>query len=1136
MINLQPKLRLYFRVLIMSLSLIVFQSPSFAQESSVLANGKWVKMSFATAGVYKIDRSVLTDMGFDPVQIDPANLAIYGNGGGMLSQSNAVERVQDLHENAIYVHGGLDGIFNSEDYILFYVDAVSARSFDDKDQTFSFEKNLYTDQVSYFITVKNTAGKRIASNPNLGTGFPLIETYNKLIWHEEDLFNILGSGREWYGERFDSQNEKTFDLSLDGLAATGTIGIYTKAMAQSFLSSSMTVELDGNQIGQLNFNSIANARYTRKGNDKNRTWSVPAAGRSSLSNLKFTFDRNGSTSALAYLDEFILDVPAQLQLSNEQTPFRSVQSLENGISTYQISNTTAESMIWNISNPLDPSLQESDFSTGLNSFGDFSDRLKEYVVFNPSEISLVTSFEPLENQDLHGMSSPDFIIISHQDFLSQAQRLADFRQSNDGLETTVVDLTSIYNEFSSGNQDISAIRDFIRYMYNQSGKLKYVLFFGRGSYDYKSRIDQNTNFTPTYEARNSIDPLNSFSSDDFFGFLDEDEGEWVESAIGDHILDIGIGRIPATSPEDAEIAIDKIINYQTSSQTLGDWRSRLLFVADDGDNNIHQRDADQLATLVDTTYDDFNVHKLYLDAFEQERQPTGEFSPSAQQSLLNSIEQGVLVLNFTGHGAETGWMQERVLTLELIDEMSNIDNLPLLVTATCEFGRNDDPSIISGAEKMLFKDDGGAIALITTARPVFSSTNYDLNLALYGSILEQENGNYARLGDIIKFTKNNSLNGSLNRNFLLLGDPSMRLAYPSKDISIQSINGLNVDPLEIDTIKALQRVQISGQIEQDGVKDGSFNGTLNFELLDKRQKIQTKGTESRVFEFEERNSALFKGTASISHGNFSLQFVVPLNIDYNWGAGKMVMYAINENGTQDALGSNVDFILGGTADLEAPDNSPPEILAYLNDTLSNGPFFIKSNATLLVKIVDENGINISQAGIGQEITAVLNDSVQFNLNPFFTTIKDDFTIGWVDFPLRNLHSGPNRLTIKAWDNYNNSQTSTLEFIVSDDNSTLITDITNFPNPFITSTTFSIAHNSAGERVELTVEIFNNRGEKITSLYQTASSANSVQEILWNGTNFDGSKLSNGLYIYNVILRSESSGETYSKRQKLIISN
>jgi len=1107
-----------------------------ARQNSVLSEGYWVKMSFTKSGMYKIDRPTLAAMGFDINAIDPGNIQIYGIEGGMLPQANNAYTSLQLQELAILVEGQADGSMGPDDYVLFYVDGPDAIRY--TGLTHQVVKNLYSEEVHYFLTVAGNEGRRIGNLASIQGNHPVINTYDKLVSHEQEIFNIIGSGREWYGEQLTTEVPLSFEIDLANLSSNSEILLSVTGMSQAFISTAFNVDFGAQQAGQLNFSTIPDTRYGIKGNQQSRVFRLNTDDfdGSTSTTLAITYNKNGQSNAIGYLNRFVAELPTNLTYNTTPYNFRAKASLAQSLSSFKITSPSGPILVWDVTDPISPAVQELDVNGNEASFGAFSNTLHEYTVFAETDVPLVVEYEQQSNQNLAGMSVPDLLIVTNDLLKPHAERLADFRRSHDGLEVAVVTTEEIYTEFASGRQDISAIRNMARFLKDRSNQFRYMLFFGKGSYDYKDRIENNTNLVPTYEARNSLHPLLSYSSDDFFGFLDEDEGSWAESSSGDHLLDIGIGRIPATTPAQASIAVDKIISYQTDPQALGDWRSRLVFVADDGDRNIHQRDADQLATLIDTTYKDYNVNKLYLDAFEQELRPNGEFSPQAVNALLDEVDKGALVINFTGHGAETGWMQERVLTTDLIDDWDNGQKLPLLVTATCEFGRNDDPTIFSGAEKMLFKSDGGALALITTARPVFSSTNYDLNLALYGSILEPENGEYPRLGDIIQFTKNNSLSGSLNRNFVLLGDPSMRIAYPENQIRLESINGNPILPDEPDTLKALQRVNITGRVESNDQLLSNFNGVVNFNLFDKSNTLATKGTESDVFEFSQRNSTLFSGTASVSNGQFQIEFVVPKNINYQFGNGKMTFYATQEEATTDALGASLDFYLGGTDETAVADNVAPQIRAFLNDTSKVSTYYVKPDADLVLLLDDESGINISKSGIGQDITAVLNDSASFTLNDFYITRIDDFSKGTVTFPLRNLPLGWNLLEVQAWDTHNNVNSTSLEFFVTDENSSNISEINAYPNPFINNMTFSITHNNAGQAIELVVEIFNQKGEKVTSIYQTNGEAGNIEHVLWDGTDNTGSNLPAGVYIYNILLRSENTEIMHSTRQKLIISN
>ncbi len=1107
---------------------------TLAQTPSVLSTGRWIKMAFDQPGVYKISHNQLNEMGIKPADIDPRNIGIYGNPGGMLPQSLSIERPTDLIENAIYVSGQQDGVFNEDDYILFYVDDIDKVGYNIIEDNFQVSNNLYSDQNFYFLTIKDTPGKRLTVSQNMGDNHPKVDWYNQLVFHENDEVNLLSSGREWFGEQFNISNTRSFEHPLDNLQPNQNIKLSLSVLAQSFSTSGLDINLNSTSIGSLNFNAIPNTQYGIKGNIKSGSYSLTTNGISSNNlQLTLTYQQNGVNNAVAYLDKYLLDIPTQLRYNEEPITIRSSWSLNNAISTFEIRDIPNNIFVWDATDPVNISSQEYTLNGSTASFGAFTNELKKFLIFSPESLPIPETHTEIVNQNLHSLSGDDFIIISHPEFISEAERLAIHRRNYDQLSVSVVSVNEIFNEYSSGRVDITAIRDFIKSKYDIDNSLKYVLLFGKGSYDYKNRIEENTNFVPTYESRNSISPLATYSSDDYFGFLDNDEGEWIESRAGDHLLNIGIGRIPATTISQAEKAVDKIILYQSNENTLGKWRSKLLFIADDGDNNRHQSDADSLTNLIDTTFTSYNIEKLYLDAFEQIRLPNGEVSPNAAESLSEGVNEGALIVNFTGHGSESGWMQERVLTFDLMAKWNNTYTLPFLVTATCEFGRNDDPKTFSGAENLLFKDVGGVISTVTTARPVFSSTNFDLNLALYNSILKQESGEYQRLGDIIKFTKNNSLRGSLNRNFILLGDPSMRLSYPKQSIRVTEINGNT--PSDSDTLKALQHVLIRGQIMNEVNVDTDFNGVLNFSFFDKLTDKKTIGNGNPVFHYQERDSELFRGTSKITNGTFEVEFIVPKNIDYSFGPGKMSFYATHENATTDALGTSADFIIGGTSDNIETDQIPPEIRLFINDTTQAIQKSYSQNLQLIMKLSDDSGINISNNGLGQSITLTINDTLSYNLNNHYVASLGSFKKGLVVFDLDNLPAGANQLEIKVWDIHGNSSSLSQELNISA-NTSYITVINNYPNPFNIETQFNIEHLLKGENLEIKIEILNLKGESISTIYKEVLSAKEIITIPWSGVNNHDQKLNSGIYIYSARIYSKTSGKSGTKRRKLIISN
>lgn len=1072
-------------------------------------------------------------MGLEPSEIDPRNIAIFGNPGGMLPQALSQERPQDIAENPIFVQGESDGVFGQNDYILFYVDEVNETVYDPQTDEFRVIKNLYSDHVYYFLTVKAEAGFRIETKANLGDSNPEVTTTRHLLAHELDEINLLSSGREWYGEQLNAINTISFNHSVPNIASGQQVKVYSEFVTQAFVNTNLQVALNNNTLGSISFESIPNSQYAIKGNTQRATFQISSNQLSGTSlNLAYNYNQNGANSSVAYLNKYLIDVPGNATFTGSQTKFRFTPN-NNGISTFKISGAVNDLFIWDLTNPLQIVQQGFSTSNGSAIFGAFSSSVSEYQAFTPNNLPEPSDFVEISNQNLRGSGAVDFVIITSNEFKSQAQRLADFRTMEDQLSAAVFTVDQIYNEFSSGRQDVTAIRDFIKHKYDQGQVLKYVLLFGKGSYDYKNRIENNSNIVPTYESRNSIHPLLSYSSDDFFGFLDEDEGSWEESTTGDHLLNIGVGRIPAKNLQQAKRAIDKIILYQTHPNTLGEWKSKLLFVADDGDRNIHQRDADQLSTLVDTSYQQFQVRKLFLDSFEQERTPNGEFSREAEEALIDAVNEGRLIINFTGHGAEFGWMHERILTFDLMEEWQNPYKLPFLITATCEFGRNDDPNTESGAERLMFKNAGGAIGMLTTARPVFSSTNYRLNQALYGTMFKKNEGEYQRLGDVIKNTKNNSLEGSLNRNFILLGDPSMRLAYPEKEIEITEINGKT--PSISDTLRALQPVLIKGVIKNGGQTDSQFNGEVVLSFFDKSQSKTTRGSENDPFQFKERDRLLFKGMATVQNGEFQLEFIIPKNINYAFGKGKIQIYGVSNTQQSEAIGSTLEFMLGGTYQNPNVDVTPPQIKIFLNDTISPISASYNQDVTAIIKFFDESGINISEAVLGQNPTLLLNDSLTFDLNGTYSAELNNFKRGTATINLSSLSPGLNQISVTARDVYGNSATTAMDFMVQA-KSSFITEIKSYPNPFIDETFFSVIHDLEGENLEIIVEILNSRGQPVQNLSGEVLSAEETLVVNWDGKDANGQKLQAGIYFYTFRIISNTSGKSDFVRRKLIISN
>ena len=1106
---------------------------------SVLATGDWYKIPVTTAGIYKIDYNYLKSAGINPSAIDPRNIKLYGNGGGMLPQANNAPRPADLIENAIFVMGESDGLFDKDDYILFYgQDADNARL--QADGTLQYQKNFYSDTTFYFLTVGQDKGLRISPRENLGDNHPKVMSFDDYITYEKDEHNIINSGREWFGEKFDFTYTYDFKFDFEGLIPDSKLTVTTSILGQTYQEASMDVFVNGKLIGQQPIYAIKEGSYLAKGSLQQETFEIQAS--QVISPQQFTvrlsYNPAGSGMSKANLNYFIVQGERALKLYGNQTRFRSVASTQNAISTFEMDNASSVFQIWDVTDPLHPYNQNFSLNGEKAVFGAFTDELREFIAFTDKELPAPGKPVSIPNQDLHSLPSVDFLIVSHPAFLSQAERLADLRRTHDGLSVLVVTPQQIYNEFSSGKQDVTAIRDFVRYLYlkgNNGNRLSNVLLFGKGSFDYKDRIDGNMNFVPIYSSRNSVHPINSYSSDDYYGFMDESEGEWEESYSGDLYMDIGVGRLPVKTPEDARIVVDKLYRYAYNPATFGKWRNDIVFIADDGDGSLHMRDADRLATLVDTSYSQINIHKIYVDAYPQEDSPIGEIAPKVNEEIENSLFRGGLIFNFTGHGSTTRWTSETILNISSVMSFENNYRLPLFVTATCEFGRHDNPRIVSGGEYMILNEHGGAIGLVTTARPVYSSTNFMLNRAFYQSVFRKTGGRYLMLGEVFRLTKNLSLNGNVNRNFSLLGDPSMTLAYAKQDIRLIADGNVYAPG---DTISALSTVKLKGEILNDsGTRDATFNGRLNVTVFGQPVKHVTLGNENPPMTYYERDNIIFSGTATVKGGAFDIEFIVPKDIDFEFGESRVSLYACDSTRLVDAGGSEVEFVIGGQSDDFIPDNTPPEIWLYINDTSFVNGGITGKDILLVARLFDESGISTASIDPARTLSAVLDEGKDMNLSKYYVTEPDTWQAGWVTYPIKDLSIGTHTIRLQAWDVHGNYNEAEIEFVVTEDADLVIDKLVNFPNPFYEQTRFSFEHNRAGEDLEVNIAIYNVRGQMVKRIiYTEKNSGSRISNIYWDAKNENGSNMQGGLYIMKLTVRSLRDGSKNQAIQKLILIN
>lgn len=1113
---------------------------------SVLATGDWYKFKTTSTGIYKISYSDLLKMGIPVTSIDPKNIRIYGNGGAMLPEANAAERWDDLQENSIFVSGESDGKFDQNDYILFYATAPNSWVYDSVAGRFYHRIHSYSNFSCYFLTTSLGPGKRIQNAaPVTSPADYLINKYNDRFFHEKDSLNLIKSGRNWYGEVFDIQTVYNYSFNFPTLTAGSRVFARFSAAGRSSSLSTFTYNVNGNQMVTTipSLSLYFTDDFAREVTD---TFSFIA----NSTTLSVSISYNKPTlSAIGWLNFLEFNLTRDLKMSSGQLQFRSVYGKGPGkVCEYKVQNASNQTKIWDVTQPLTPTLIDAVVSGNECIFKATSDVLREFVAHNGTSYYTIAFIEKVTNQDLHGTGQPDMVIVGPHDFISEANRLAQLHKNQDGMDVLVVEPKQIYNEFSSGQTDATAIRDFMKMLYDRAGSNasllpRYLLLFGDGSYDNKNRIPNNSNLIPTWQSEISLHPAYSYVSDDYYGLLDDNEG----SGANGH-LDIGIGRLPVKNITQAKEAVNKIYRYYQDASNptgltiprLGDWRNTICFIADDEDSNLHLIQAEALASYVDTAFRTLNIDKIYFDAFPQVSTPTGQRYPEVNTAINNRVAKGALLINYTGHGGETGWSHERVLEVSDIQSWGNYSNMPAFVTATCEFSRFDDPERTSAGEWVFLNSNGGGICLFTTTRLSFSSTNYTLNLNFLQNTFKKINGEYPRMGDIIRKAKVASGSLSYNRNFVLLGDPALKLCIPEFGAEITHFNTHPVDNISSpDTLKALQKVTIKGKItDGTGSVKTDFNGIVYPSVYDKSIQNSTLANDpySYPYNFTLQKNLLYKGKASVNQGIFQFSFVVPKDIAYNYGKGKISIYASNQQ--TDATGFFENFIIGGSASNVAADNQGPEIELFLNDKKFVFGGITDQNPLLLVYVSDSNGINTIGNGIGHDAVAILDNNTQKSivLNDYYEAALDDYTRGVIRYPFKKISEGSHSLKVKLWDVYNNSSDSYLDFIVASSSEIALRHVLNYPNPFSTHTSFMFEHNQAATPLNVKIDIFTITGKKVKTLEtQLTTEGNLVypEEITWDGRDEFGDVMGRGVYLYKLRVSTQN-GSSTEKIEKLVI--
>lgn len=1129
-------------------------------QNSVLATGSWHRFYIEKSGVYLVSKSFLQSIGVN-VAVDPRNIKIYGNGGRMLPLLNSTAYPIDLEENAIQFVGEADGVFNENDYILFYAEGM-----DKWNEESLTHVNQFADRSYYYVTTNGAAGKRIQNytEPS-GTPNLFLSNYDGYQFHEVDLFNAGKIGRRWFGEKFDLDDNQTFQFVLPNYTSGSPVNFSANFAAVSFVSTSFKVKANTIDIGTVPIIAASGSSLGYE-NILNTTF-VPT---SNAVTIDLSYINSGVPSSKGYLDYIILKYNAELKGFGKQFLFSNNLVKTNiGVGQFVVSNATTLRSVWDVTDiynvtKLDNTQNTVSFKLALGQDKKFVavDNVDFYTPLKENETNVA-------NQNLKGtifknnqglFQDIDYLIVTPSSLVAQAETLANFHRNNSNMSVKVVPLPLIYSEFGGGKQDVAAIRNFVKYVYdnasNTTSKVKYLNLFGDASYDFKNRIKNNTNIVPIFhgfDVSQSLNPNNStnfslfssFMSDDFFALMDSNEGNMSATA---DLMDLAVGRMLVSSNTQASEMVNKVLEYH-DEKSYKRWRNNLVYYSDDPDpflsgDYLLQRDLNELADEVSVANPFFNSNKIFTDAYVQEVSAGGPRYPQAKKAFIDAIELGALVLNYYGHGNEESFAVERIFEKADAQTLNNRYKYPLFITITCEFTRFDDPNRPTGGEYMYWNKAGGAIALLATTRQISQSLGINLNEAIYDNLFTMENNSYISIAESLRRAKI-SLGGSNKRVVFYIGDPALKLAIPKPKIVLTKINGENINTTTL-SLQALSLATLSGEVvDESNTLITNYNGDLAVQVYDKNLNRLTLDNDNvslppinqPKLNFISLGEVIYRGNASVVNGKFEFSFIVPQDIQIPVGNARVSFYSkSNSPILQNQTGYNTQIKVGGVNTTAPSDTTPPKLKLYMNDTNFVSGGITNESPIFLAFLEDENGINTA-SGIGHDIVAILDNDENnpFNLNDYYETETDNYKKGKVTYPFRDLAPGLHTILFKAWDVYNNLITAEIQFVVIGDGDLQLERVLNYPNPFVSYTEFWFNHNRPFEPLEVQVQILTITGKLVKTINQTVVNEGfTSRDIKWDGKDDFGDKIGKGVYVYKVTVKSAITGKKSEKIEKLVI--
>lgn len=1093
--------------------------------NSLLSSGRWFMIKVDTSGVYKLTYDELKKIGLE----NPQETRIFSYGGADLPIYCGQPVPDDLCEIPTLKETGGDSVFESGDYLIFYAQGPVVLNYDNNYKMFVHSRHHYSNSIYLLLTSDLGPGLEMIAYPtnDLVPDAAIANVYDSYAYYSRERYNLVASGLRWYDNRLTTN-------SIDSVAFS--FGHIVDDRPVKVLASMAGRKMNGTASAYFRFrymgHDVAACDIVRPYDDyryadfREQTFSfIPS---SPTFHLAYGLT-SSNISTEGYINKICLNAREWLTYTGrQQLHFRDSRSADSTAVIFEITNNGNTPMVMDVTNPNNPFLVGVSHTDTTSRFAvKPQGTIHEFVAFDASNLrSPITSGSDvgeIENQNLHGSPTPDMVIVTPPEFMAQADELAELHRTYDGFAVKVVTQQQIYNEFSGGTPDVAAIRNYARMLYQRNDKFGYLLLFGDGTYDNRNILGTNTNHIITYQTEDAESISESCVSDDFFALLDDGEGGLTGT------LDIAVGRLPANTADEAQYMVDKIRRHMTGRDP-GGWPNTIAIIADDEENGDFVYDAERLSNVIEENQPEYNINKIYLDAYTQISGSSGATYPTVNETMKKQFANGAAVVAYIGHGGPRKLSHESIFMQQDADALTNAGRMPFVFTASCEVGRFDDHTFNSLGEILVRNPKGGAIAALVTTRVVYNTANNELGRNMF----HQDITSGMRIGDIVMNAKNitGSISSANKRKFTLLGDPAIRLAHScGNSVEVTRINGRRITA-KPDTINAIDTVTIEGRVCD---ADGNLliaNGILYSTVFDKPTVYTTRSNDksSPAIDFETQSSVLYQGRASITDGYYKFSFIVPKDIDYSYGFGKVSMYAVLDSTV--ATGHSNRILIGGTPDDgRVFDFDGPEIEIYITDTIFTNGFIVGSNPMVMARLYDESGINTTGNGIGHDIVAMVDYDVRsaIVLNDCYEGLIDNYNTGEIRFNLYNLDDGEHTLTLKAWDIYNNPTEVEINFVVRNSSMPAIGDIYNFPNPVTDDTYFYVNHNQSDNIIDVSITIYDTQG-RIVDRIREKRGVSDTSPLHWNCREHD---VNSGIYIF-VTEISGSMGKC-SKSGKMVVS-